>query len=567
MSAPACPESASKDGEAWRRHIIRQLKLRDRFQKIRFQDVIRAYFRLQERTNQRATILQSVRPTLTSCSENVQDLKTTTGELAYHAVELQQKIKIREAQLEDQHARLCELHACWVEVDSARSQLRCRVEEVRTANLLRKCDYDELLRRHRDVELRFRLASERSLSLEENLMKPKQKAAERMNHLNERRSRSMEATSNVTTKLTTNTSVGPGGISPEKASLQKTNLAEKGLARFLSLCFPDKTSADGCSRRKCGQDEDLFTPVGVCVAARVPAVVKHKLDAHDLGINAVRFSSSSNLLATGSTDRFIKLWDVRAGQLDYRGTLGGSNEGITSIEFDPSGTRILAASYDKSALLWRLEDPVPKLTLTGHTRKVTAARFKCSLWQVVTGSADRTVKLWDLHRAACTQTMEVTSHCSDVVCSEYVIVSGHYDHKIRFWDSRLARCTRETLAQGRVTSLDICPDHRQLLSCSRDDSLQVVDLRMVHTPIFVFSAEGFKCGSDSTKAIFSPDGSYVAAGSADWAVYVWNVGGGHLEARLPEVHSSTVSAVAWSSSGEYVVSVDKSRCAVLWSDI
>uniref|UniRef100_A0AAY4B0F1 Uncharacterized protein n=1 Tax=Denticeps clupeoides TaxID=299321 RepID=A0AAY4B0F1_9TELE len=42
MSAPACPESASKDGEAWRRHIIRQLKLRDRFQKIRFQDVIRA---------------------------------------------------------------------------------------------------------------------------------------------------------------------------------------------------------------------------------------------------------------------------------------------------------------------------------------------------------------------------------------------------------------------------------------------------------------------------------------------------------------------------------------------
>ncbi|XP_028857352.1 ATG16 autophagy related 16-like 2 isoform X3 [Denticeps clupeoides] len=536
MSAPACPESASKDGEAWRRHIIRQLKLRDRFQKIRFQDVIRAYFRLQERTNQRATILQSVRPTLTSCSENVQDLKTTTGELAYHAVELQQKIKIREAQLEDQHARLCELHACWVEVDSARSQLRCRVEEVRTANLLRKCDYDELLRRHRDVELRFRLASERSLSLEENLMKPKQKAAERMNHLNERRSRSMEATSNVTTKLTTNTSVGPGGISPEKASLQKTNLAEKGLARFLSLCFPDKTSADGCSRRKCGQDEDLFTPVGVCVAARVPAVVKHKLDAHDLGINAVRFSSSSNLLATGSTDRFIKLWDVRAGtavqhqpphphhcpavqlvtsrwrinthtlpQASWttEGRWGAATRASPALN---STRRILAASYDKSALLWRLEDPVPKLTLTGHTRKVTAARFKCSLWQVVTGSADRTVKLWDLHRAACTQTMEVTSHCSDVVCSEYVIVSGHYDHKIRFWDSRLARCTRETLAQGRVTSLDICPDHRQLLSCSRDDSLQVVDLRMVHTPIFVFSAEGFKCGSDSTKAIFRGPG-------------------------------------------------------------
>lgn len=36
-------------------------------------------------------------------------------------------------------------------------------------------------------------------------------------------------------------------------------------------------------------------------------------DAHELGINAVRFSTSSNLLATGGTDRVIKLWDIEAG--------------------------------------------------------------------------------------------------------------------------------------------------------------------------------------------------------------------------------------------------------------
>jgi len=36
-------------------------------------------------------------------------------------------------------------------------------------------------------------------------------------------------------------------------------------------------------------------------------------DAHELGINAVRFSTSSNLLATGGTDRVIKLWDIEGG--------------------------------------------------------------------------------------------------------------------------------------------------------------------------------------------------------------------------------------------------------------
>ncbi|KAK1786049.1 hypothetical protein P4O66_017785, partial [Electrophorus voltai] len=316
----------------------------------------------------------------------------------------------------------------------------------------------------------------------------------------------------------------------------------------------------------CSLEEHLSTPSGICLAARVPNKAIHLLDAHELGINAVRFSPRSNLLATGGTDRVIKLWDIVAGMLHYRGTLDGSNEGITSIEFDSTGTRILAASYDKSALFWRLDDFVPKFTLTGHSRKVTAARFMCNLRQVVTGSADRTVKIWDLQRAACIQTIEVLSYCSDVVCSEYYVISGHYDRKIRFWDSRAASCTQEVPLQGRVTSLDISPNHRELLSCSRDESLQLVDLRRSNTRM-AFRADGFKCGSDSTKAIFSPDGSYLVAGSADGTVYIWNVGTGNLETQLPDMHSSSVNAVAWSMSGEYVVSVDKSRRAILWSDI
>lgn len=36
-------------------------------------------------------------------------------------------------------------------------------------------------------------------------------------------------------------------------------------------------------------------------------------EAHEQGINAVKFSATSDLLATGGTDRVVKLWDVRAG--------------------------------------------------------------------------------------------------------------------------------------------------------------------------------------------------------------------------------------------------------------
>ncbi|KAG7471129.1 hypothetical protein MATL_G00121110 [Megalops atlanticus] len=586
--------------EKWKRHIVRQLKHRDRSQKIMFQDVILSYIKLLERSHQRTLITQGIfgsvaRHAVTKSSKDsltalisqdeatVRDLRKTSGELAYQVVELQQAIRIKDSVLEEQHARMCEVQRHLGAVEAEFVGLQARVEEVREGNRVLKREYDALLLRHHSMDETYRQEKVRGSELLEDMIQRKRLAAVNMNSKNEKRVRAREA--NLQRELETaakkkvNIDIGFGSMPSTDTPSTKGEVAEKlekqhgRLFRSASATSPrilDSIKELFEKRRRgnslCSLEEDLYAPVGICLAARVPSKALHILDAHELGINAVRFSSSSNLLATGGTDRVIKLWDVSAGKLNNRGSLDGSNEGITSIEFDPTGTRILAASYDKSALFWRLDDCAPKFTLTGHSRKVTAAKFKCSLRQVVTGSADRTVKVWDLHRAACIQTIEVLSYCSDVVCSEYFIISGHYDRKIRFWDSRAASCTQEVPLQGKVTSLDICPDHRQLLSCSRDECLQVVDLRMSNSRRS-FRADGFKCGCDSTKAIFSPDGNYLAAGSADGAVYIWNVNSGDLETCLPGKHSSSINAVSWSVSGEYVVSVDKSRRAVLWSDI
>ncbi|PNI89459.1 ATG16L2 isoform 7, partial [Pan troglodytes] len=312
-----------------------------------------------------------------------------------------------------------------------------------------------------------------------------------------------------------------------------------------------------------GAPEQRYQIIPVCVAARLPTRAQDVLDAHLSEVNAVRFGPNSSLLATGGADRLIHLWNVVGSRLEANQTLEGAGGSITSVDFDPSGYQVLAATYNQAAQLWKVGEAQSKETLSGHKDKVTAAKFKLTRHQAVTGSRDRTVKEWDLGRAYCSRTINVLSYCNDVVCGDHIIISGHNDQKIRFWDSRGPHCTQVIPVQGRVTSLSLSHDQLHLLSCSRDNTLKVIDLRVSNIRQ-VFRADGFKCGSDWTKAVFSPDRSYALAGSCDGALYIWDVDTGKLESRLQGPHCTAVNAVAWCYSGSHMVSVDQGRKVVLW---
>uniref|UniRef100_A0A8D2BUN4 Autophagy related 16 like 1 n=1 Tax=Sus scrofa TaxID=9823 RepID=A0A8D2BUN4_PIG len=276
--------------------------------------------------------------------------------------------------------------------------------------------------------------------------------------------------------------------------------------------------------------DNVDTHPGSSKEVRVPVTAVCVFDAHDGEVNAVQFSP-----------------------------------GITSIEFDSAGSYLLAASNDFASRIWTVDDYRLRHTLTGHSGKVLSAKFLLDNARIVSGSHDRTLKLWDLRSKVCIKTVFAGSSCNDIVCTEQCVMSGHFDKKIRFWDIRSESIVREMELLGKITALDLNPERTELLSCSRDDLLKIIDLR-INAVRQTFSAPGFKCGSDWTRVVFSPDGSYVAAGSAEGSLYVWSVLSGKVEKVLSKHHSSPINAVAWSPSGAHVASVDKGSKAVLWSD-
>ncbi|XP_041115017.1 protein Atg16l2-like isoform X2 [Polyodon spathula] len=468
----------NKTSDKWKRHIVLQLRHRDKTQKFMFQDVINSYIKLLDRSNQKAQFTQGFQkealglgdrqpPRTISCDSKelmlarhqdiVTELRKTGGELAYQIVELNQKAKLKDTVLEEQHISLSELRRRLGEVEDEWRSLQSRMQVVEGGNQALKQAYDTLLQQHQEMDDKYRQEKIQGSELLEDLIRVKELAAENMNHKNERRARAKEASLRkelaTAAKKAVNIDIGFEKAEPTDSGVQvgafqgeerherrqtrpfrSASVASPKIFDSIKELFDSKIKKRGHSVSSLS--DDVFVPMAICVSARIPTKPLHVLEAHELGINAVKFSPTSKLLATGGTDCIIKLWDLIGGKLHSAGTLEGSNEGITSIEFDPTGTKVLAASYDKSALFWKLDDCAPKFTLTGHSRKVTSAKFKSSLRQAVTGSADRTVKIWDLQRAACVKTINVFSFCSDVVCSEYFIVSGHFDKKIRFWDSR-----------------------------------------------------------------------------------------------------------------------------------
>ncbi|GAA6097415.1 protein Atg16l2 [Tachysurus ichikawai] len=185
------PNLDPKHPETWKRHILRQLKYRDKAQKIAFQDVIRSYMNLRERCEQRALITQSLispsRPF--SSSEDLTSLKTATGELAYKVVELQQEIKIKDAFLEKQHASLLETHNSLMAVELEKGGLKSDVKKMTDSNLLLKSKYDTLHESYQHLDEVYRKEKLHGSDILEDMIHLKEQAAARMNHRNERRLR------------------------------------------------------------------------------------------------------------------------------------------------------------------------------------------------------------------------------------------------------------------------------------------------------------------------------------------------------------------------------------------
>ncbi|KAH7472407.1 Protein tipD [Phytophthora ramorum] len=340
----------------------------------------------------------------------------------------------------------------------------------------------------------------------------------------------------------------------------------------LSAVMATQEAAENMSHLLLSEEDGLGSE------AKLVTHVTHSIRAHATEVNSVCFNTSGKILFSGSSDGTVRAWEAEAAASsppralgEYRGV--GTAHPLLCVRASEDGALVLGTGCDRKCFVWRVGTGRVMQTLTGHKGKVLAAEFSPVVpHEVITGSSDRSLRVWDVMRGVRLQTVSCVSSCNDIAAPSGAdagfvqFASAHQDGAVRFWDTRTRRCVQELRGLHTEQATSVSFGGNELLTNSRDHSLRVIDPR-TYGVLRELRHKDYQCGFDWAQASLSPDGHYALAGAASGVVFIWNTRTGKLEKQLkpgPTGHHGAVACCVWRPDGQGVASCDKNGVVVLW---
>ncbi len=212
-------------------------------------------------------------------------------------------------------------------------------------------------------------------------------------------------------------------------------------------------------------------------------------------------------------------------------------------------------------------DPGVVGILHGHGHADLVMSVAVSGRTLATASADRTIRMWDVH-ARRPDGPPLAGHTGTVVSVAFspdgrMLASASEDRTVRLWDVRTREQVGKPLAghAGAVLNVSFSPDGRRLASTGEDRSIRLWDVRahkQLGRPLTGHAAS-------AVRVTFSPDGRTLASGGGD-ALRLWDVRT-HEQLgarRRPTVPPGGVVDVEFSPDGRTLAYARADRTVGLW---
>jgi WD40 repeat protein/serine/threonine protein kinase len=243
----------------------------------------------------------------------------------------------------------------------------------------------------------------------------------------------------------------------------------------------------------------------------------------------------------------------------------GHTHWINCAVFSPDGRRILSGSSDKTVRLWDVATRQELQCLKGHAKTVRSVAISPDGQLAVSGAYDHTVRLWNLQTGRQVQCFE--GHDGDVMSVAFSpggreVLSGSKDRSIRVWDVRKGE--QKALFGGDfdqhepVFCMSLSPDGKFLLSNGVRNNL------VLRSATSGAEVRKFKGHTAILWAVsFSADGRLALSAGSDKTVRLWEVDSGREIMRFLG-HTRSIWGVGFSPDGKLAVSCGHDETIRLW---
>jgi len=285
-----------------------------------------------------------------------------------------------------------------------------------------------------------------------------------------------------------------------------------------------------------------------------------KIEGHRWGVSSVVFSPDGKLLASGSGDYTVRIWQVDTGECIK--ILKGHTTNVDTIAFSPDGKFLIAGVRNGEIWIWNIENNKCLKSFRPHRSYVTFVSFFPDGRFFVSGSRDKKIYIWDFRTGKCFKMFEEKDEVYSVMFSPNgkLLAWGSSDYTVKIWDIKKRNYIKSLKGhEAGVQSIAFSPDGILLASGSNDNTIRIWDIEREKCLKVLEGHEG-----PIYSVAFSPDGRFLASGSEDCTVRIWKAGSWECIKTLKE-HKRGIRSVAFSPDGKMLASGARDNIIYIWN--
>ena len=239
--------------------------------------------------------------------------------------------------------------------------------------------------------------------------------------------------------------------------------------------------------------------------------------------------------------------------------LRGHSGRIYQVNFSPNGKFLVTASADRTAKIWEIPSGRLVNTLQGNHGHVFSAAFSPNSRRVVTASKDNTAQIWQVSSG--NQIQELSGHTKEVLSAAFSangnqVVTGSEDGTVKIWQAAGGREVRTIpVAPGGIYSVVFSPNGRRIAVGFTNGGVGIWN---------VANGSNLRKFSGHRRAVstvaFNRKGNRLITASVDNTVKLWNVSNGNM---LRNIAGNYFYSAGFSPDGKFIVTGNDGR-AIIW---